>query len=164
MRERALVFSKSVFASSSIGKAFYIQFQGYNANLGQFSIIPDDKEPLKGKEIKYGAKTVREYGKNLEFSPIPFEMLKTYETKPQVIVNVNGLPAVCHNVTCDFTYMETVGEVSSFTFDEPSKKVVITGTNLPTKAEDIQVIWFAMSKCTLDATKMPGTSLECTLV
>jgi hypothetical protein len=118
---------------------------------------------LKGLDLKFEQETVREYGKNLLFEPIPFEMLKTYETKPQVIVNVNGLPAVCHNVTCDFTYGPNVGEVTAFTFDAASKKVSITGTDLPTKAEDIQVIMYAMSKCKVDGTKMPGTSLECTL-
>lgn len=91
-------------------------------------------------------------------------MLKTYETKPQLIVSVDGLPAACHNLTCDFTYIDPVGEISSFTFDEPSGKVVITGTNLPTKIEDIQVAKFAKSECTVNAETMTDTQMECTLV
>jgi len=34
-------------------------------------------------------------------------------------------------MTCDFTYIETKGEVTGFKFDETSKKMVITGTTLP---------------------------------
>jgi hypothetical protein len=35
-----------------------------------------------GSNIKYDAKTVIPYNKNLMFWPIPFDMLETYEEKP----------------------------------------------------------------------------------
>jgi hypothetical protein len=57
------------------------------------------------------------YSTNLWYDPIPFEMLKTYETEPQVLVQIGDLPAVCHNLTCDYTYVEAVGEITAFTFD-----------------------------------------------
>jgi hypothetical protein len=60
--------------------------------------------------------------------------LKTYEEKPQLIVKVGGEPAVCHNMTCDFTYTEPHGEITGVTYDKASKKLTITGTNLPGKA------------------------------
>jgi len=43
-------------------------------------------------------------------------------------------PAVCHNMTCDFTYTEPSGEITGVTYDKTSKKLVITGTSLPGKA------------------------------
>ena len=89
-------------------------------------------------------------------------MLKTYETKPQVIVNVEGLPAVCHNVTCDFTYLADVGEITSFT--AVGQKITVTGTNLPTDPAEIQSMSYALSGCTLDPETMTGTKLECELV
>ena len=64
-------------------------------------------------------------------------MLRTYETEPQLIVTVNNLPAVCHNMTCDFTYVAPVGEVTSFTFDQSTSKLVLTGTELPSVIDDI---------------------------
>ena len=58
-------------------------------------------------------------------------MSKTFETQPQMIVNVEGLPAVCHNRTCDFTYTENVGELLSFTYTAETQFVTMTGTDLP---------------------------------
>jgi len=84
------------------GRGFYIGFKGYNDDPGQFSVVSDEEQPLVGKDLKFHAETVLPYGTNLFFEPIPFEMLKTYETKPQLIVSVNGLPAVCHSLKCDF--------------------------------------------------------------
>ena len=70
-------------------------------------------------------------------------MLRTYETQPQLIVSVGDLPAVCHNLTCDFSYIEAQGQVTSFSFDESTKKLVIQGENLPNEANLIQEINFA---------------------
>jgi len=75
--------------------------------------------------------TVRNYTTNLFYDPIPMEMLKTYETKPQLIVEVGGLPAACHNLSCDFSYIPNVGSVTAFEFTESTKKLVIQGTDLP---------------------------------
>lgn len=90
-------------------------------------------------------------------------MLRTYETKPQLLVSVDGLPAVCRNVDCDFTYVETVGEVTAVTFDEPSGLVTITGTDLPSQAADIQSVAFALADCVVDAATVSSEGLECTL-
>lgn len=103
------------------------------------------------------------YSSNLFYEPIPFEMLKTYETEPQVIVKVKNLPAVCHNLTCDFNYLEPVGELTSFTFDETTKKLVITGTNLTDSLDDIRYVEFALSTCTVDEATLSNTTIECTL-
>jgi hypothetical protein len=43
------------------------------------------------------------------FYPIPFEMLETFEEKPQLLVEIGDLPAVCHNRNCEFMYTENVG-------------------------------------------------------
>jgi hypothetical protein len=90
-------------------------------------------------------------------------MIKTYEAKPQVIVNVNGLPAVCHNLTCDFTYITTPSEITEFTYTAVTKKLVITGTKFPAKSTDIQSISFAMTPCTQNSAVYSETKIECTL-
>jgi hypothetical protein len=71
-------------------------------------------------------------GTNLFYTPIPFEFLKTYEEKPQVIVTVDNEPTPCHNMTCDFTYVPPVGKVLSATYDSITKRLIVIGVDLPT--------------------------------
>jgi hypothetical protein len=80
-------------------------------------------------------------------------MIKSYETKPQVIVNVGDMPAVCKNLTCDFTYTTPVGEITEFTYTKASKVLVIKGTDFPALNADIQKVWYAMTECTIDKSK-----------
>lgn len=91
-------------------------------------------------------------------------MVKTFETLPQMIVNVEGLPAVCHNRTCDFTYTENVGDLTSFTFAADTQLITITGTDLPTDIANIQQVNFALAPCVIAADfVLSGTSIQCTL-
>ena len=80
-----------------------------------------------------------------------------------MIVTINDEPAVCHNLTCGFRYIEPTGEITSFTFDESTKKLVITGVDLPSVIENITSVEFALSYCTVDASTISSTNIECTL-
>jgi len=138
------------FTSRTVGKEFYIHFDSYNQDPGQYTIEPDTDDPLLGTDLQYTGETVVPFNKNLLFYPIPFDMLETFEEKPQMLVTVGGLPAVCHNVTCDFVHIASVGEVTGFSYDDASNRTLtITGTNLPTNSSDIQSITFAGSNCTV---------------
>jgi hypothetical protein len=66
-------------------------------------------------------------------------------------------------MTCDFTYIEPVGEIKSFTYDETTKKVVITGEALPESLTLIGSVEFAKSPCTVDDSTLTSTTVECTL-
>jgi len=128
--------------------------------------VPSESDPLKAGEegnITFFSNTTVPYGGSLFFEPIPFEMLRTHETQPQLIVTVNDLPAVCHNLTCDFTYIAAVGEVTSFVFDQTTSKLTLTGTDMPLIA-DIDKVEFALSRCQIDEGTLTATNLECTLV
>jgi len=57
----------------------------------------------------------------LFYEAIPFEMLRTYETKPQVVVQVGDFPAVCKNLTCHYNYTQPEGEITAFTFTKSTK-------------------------------------------
>jgi hypothetical protein len=107
---------------------------------------------LTGDGIEFYNKTVQEHGTNLFYRTLPFEYLKTYETQPQLLVSVNDLPAVCHNLNCNYTYVTPVGEVTSFTYDTSSRVLTLTGTNLPNNTSFIQSISFAKTVCSLDST------------
>ena len=113
------------------------RFTGINEDPGQFEIVKSETSPLVGGDLVYKSETIYPYGTNLFYNPIPFEFLKTFEEKPQIIVNVGDQPAVCHNMTCDFTYTEPTGEITGVTYDKTTKKVVITGTNLPGKTAPV---------------------------
>lgn len=67
-------------------------------------IISGVDDPLTGTGLELRSSKKINASDNLYYDVVPFEMLRTVETKPQVIVTVDGLPAVCHNLTCDFTY------------------------------------------------------------
>ena len=70
---------------------------------------------------------------------------------------------MCHNLTCDFTYTESVGEVTAFTFDLATKKLILTGSSFPIQITDIRSITFAMTNCLVDQATLTATNLECTL-
>jgi hypothetical protein len=63
------------------GRNISISFDGLSVDPGQFSIIPDTETPLTGN-VTYFQDTPVPSGGNLWYDPIPFEMLKTYETLP----------------------------------------------------------------------------------
>jgi len=76
---------------------------------------------------------------------------------------VNDLPAVCHNLTCDFTYIDPVGEVTSFAYTEATQTLTIQGTDFSTNIEDYQGVEFALAKCKINADTLSATYIECEL-
>jgi hypothetical protein len=108
--------------------------------------------------------TTHPFSQNIFYEPIPFELLKTYETAPQIMVSVNNTPAVCHSMACDFTYTVAAAEVNAFTFDPSTLLVTVTGTTLPTTTPDIHSIRFAQTDCTMDNSTVTDTGFSCTLV
>lgn len=152
------------FTNKENGISFNVDFEGLNYDVKNLEVIPSEIEPITGTNLTFNVTTTRNYSSNLFYQPIPFEMLKTYETRPQLLVEVNGLPAACHNLTCDFSYIENKGSITSFEFTEATKKLVITGTDLPQNFTDIATIEYAQSFCTPDtAVALTGTSVSCTL-
>ena len=89
-------------------------------------------------------------------------MLRTYETQPQVLVHVGDTPAVCHNLTCNFTYSVPVGEVVEYSFDNSTNTLVVNGTDLPTNIDDIRYVEFAHSKCKIQDIKTVNASYSIT--
>mmetsp|Transcript_20898 Transcript_20898/g.32328 ORF Transcript_20898/g.32328 Transcript_20898/m.32328 type:complete len:98 (-) Transcript_20898:3865-4158(-) len=90
------------------------------------------------------AETIFDYNPaNVFLEPIPFEMLRTLETTPQLSVEVDGYPAACKSLNCNFTYTEPTSEVSSFTYTPSTKKLEISGNSLPTSVNNIDKIIFA---------------------
>jgi hypothetical protein len=168
MRNRILVHSYgSPYPHHSLGKEFFIDFTSYNEDPGQYTVITNEDDPLVGADIQFEGTTVIPYGKNLMFWPIPFEMLNTYEEKPQMIVEIDSKPAVCHSMSCGFTHVPAVGEITSFAITENPWKLTVSGTELPDNLSKIQSISIAASTCTVQGAgedgSLSGTSIECLL-
>jgi hypothetical protein len=69
------------------------------------------------------------------FWPIPFEMLETYEEKPQMLVEIDDMPAVCHSMDCGFMHIDPVGLISEFTISQGT--LTMKGTGLPDNVSKI---------------------------
>ena len=80
-----------------------------------------------------------------------------------MIVKVGELPAVCHNLTCDFKYTVPVGEVTAFTYTARSRQLELTGVNLPSDRSLIRHVEFAHSLCSIDESTITNSSLTCTM-
>jgi len=126
-------------------------------------MVDSETSPLSGTNITFYSNTTVPYSTNLFYDPVPFEFIRTYEEEPQLIVTVNDVPAVCHNLTCNFTYTEPVGEITGYTYDHDTKKLVITGTDLPNVTANISSVDFAHTHCTIDETTLTNETIECTL-
>jgi hypothetical protein len=79
---------------------------------------------------------------NVFYEAIPFDMLYTFVERPQIIMTVGDNPAVCHDLVCDYMYVAPVGDVSSFTFDKASRKLIVQGSSLPIGTE-LKKVMFA---------------------
>ncbi len=90
----------------SDGRDLIIRFIGFNNDPVQFEIQTFVTNPLKATNITLNSTTQVPYSTNVMYEPIPFEFLYTAETKPSVLVSVNGLPAVCNsnNMDCGYNY------------------------------------------------------------
>lgn len=66
-------------------------------------IVSSSENPLLGNYVINNTKIVQA-STNIFYPAIPFEMLRTYELNPQVIVKVGDYPAVCKNLSCDYQY------------------------------------------------------------
>lgn len=156
MRNRIFVNGyDNPYPNHNLGKQFYIEFRSYNEDPGQYEIVSAEENPLIGTNIQFNAETIQPFGKNLLFYPIPFEMLETYEEKPQMLVEIDHMPAVCHSMDCGFTHIPAVGMITGFTV--AGSRLTVTGTDLPDNTSKIQSITFAQSTCTPEATDAEGT-------
>jgi len=67
-----------------------LRFKGVNNSPQPFAIVSAENSPLGGLNNAFSSKIIKNYGgsetdatgTNLFYSPIPFEFLKTYESKP----------------------------------------------------------------------------------
>ena len=98
--------------------------------------------PVYGTNVTFNQTTVVHKSNNLWYDPVPFELLKTFETVPQVIVDIDGQPAVCHSLDCGFNYTEPSSNITEFSYNETTRKIEAIGNNLPNQTSEIRQITF----------------------
>jgi hypothetical protein len=47
------------------------------------------------------------------YEPVPFEFLHTEESDPQVLVQVDGIEAVCASLNCGFRYKAPTAKITN---------------------------------------------------
>lgn len=127
MRDKVEIWEDTKYAYYENGRTFFLRYYGKNEDIGQAEIMTAETTPLTGDFLHFYSNTTYSFSSNLLYEPIPFEMLRAYEETPQIEVFVNGTPAVCHNLNCGYTYVEPVGEVTGFTYDDDTRQLTIEG-------------------------------------
>lgn len=106
--------------------------------------MQDILNPLTGKNVVINNTAWIPYDPTVLFyEPLPFEFLYTYETEPQVIVNVAGIEAVCDSLDCGYKYVPPTSLITAISFS--GSTLTITGTNF---SSSIQSIIFSHIECT----------------
>jgi hypothetical protein len=110
----------------------------------------------------------RAHGENLWFEPVPLEMLYTVAQVPQVRVSVNGLPAVCPDNNCGYSYLEAgSATVSQTTLNSSSNQLSISGTDFDEEqactntASDTLKVEFAGAECAITSSDLTAGTIVC---
>lgn len=144
------------------GLNYMVRFIGSNGPKSQMRIISGVDTPLTHSKLQFNqSKIVNATNDLIFYEAIPFEMLRTFETNPQVEVQVGDYPAVCKNINCDYNFVIPEGEVTGFTYTAGTRELQLTGLDLPANASLIRMIEFAHSKCTV--TSVSNSTIVCTL-
>lgn len=137
-------------------RRFAIIFEGMDVDMPQCYLTSGVTEPLTGQNPRFEATTVRDFGSSIMFEPIPLEMLYTAATRPQVLVNVDGMPAACSKNNCDYLYVDSSASITSQSLS--GNTLTISGSNLPTSLIDVR-----LGDVGCGPTTGTTTSISCTL-
>jgi hypothetical protein len=87
-----------------------------------------DNNPYPEDFALFTFQRLRSRAENLFFNPVPLEMLFTPALKPQVLVTVDGLEAICPDDNCGYSYVTSVGEITDTTLSGTT--LTVTGSDL----------------------------------
>ena len=134
-----------------------IYFNRMSAGLSQFIFHSSDTDVLSGNDVTIYENELKPYGPNAMIDVLPFEMLFTAETQPQVIVMIDDYPALCATTECGYVYESTAALITGVAVT--GTNVVLTGVSLP--IDDIISIKFGQELCVTSSTS--ETSITCDL-
>ena len=82
----------------------------------------------------------RQYSPAITFSPVDYRFLRTYESQPTVLVNVNSIPAVCRG-DCRYTFIDGT-KITALSLSGGDLTMTITSqlnTTIPVSTITVQV-------------------------
>lgn len=135
LRNKFEVIKQQIWNEDELNWVLY--FENVDGNLPQFKIHKVQDElaysayaDFVGVDEQVTEAEFHPRSGNIYYEVLPFEYLYTDESQPQVIVTVDGSPALCTTLNCEYLYASVAGEVTSMTVTGTS--IAITGTLLPT--------------------------------
>lgn len=134
-----------------------IYFNRMSTGLSQFIFHKSYTDVLDGNDVTIYENELKPYGPNAMIEVLPFEMLYTAETQPQVIVMIDDYPALCATTECGYVYETTDALITGVAVT--GTNVVLTGVSFP--VDDIISITFGYELCVTSSTS--DTSITCDL-
>lgn len=138
-----------------------MRYTGIKGDVTPCTIQSGTTIPLTGNSPDYSNNTIlMPANKTLMFEPIPLEFLRTNTKTPQVLVTLDGQPALCAQLNCDFTYYSDASVVSSQLKSGLQNNILtLTGLSIPTN--DILKVTYGLVDC--NVTSKTDTSIDCIL-
>ena len=163
--ELKTVYSK--YPSSNEGKQLYYRISGHPSK--DLQIIDSPDNPLAGGSTTQSIETlanasVKAASNTPFYEVIPGPMVRAYESSPQIVVTSNNIKGACPITgTCDVSFIDDVGEISSRTASHPYASMTFVGTNLPA-SEITYVSVGTVRRCDIKpSVTITPTGLECTM-
>jgi hypothetical protein len=95
------------------------------------------------------------------FEPVGTEFLYTDAKNPQVMVDIDGIFAVCPKLNCDYAYVQATEQITSQAYNSASRVISVTGTGLPSNNWSLS---FGGASCDPEiAHTATSTQISCTL-
>ena len=158
-KEKIELWDAPTYGYYDDGRDFYIRFLGLNYDIPQMQIFASNLNPIIANGLNFGSSTQRPYDPTLiMYEPLPFEFVHTNETQAQVLVSVNGLPAVCASNYCGYSYMAPVAQITDFTIS--GSTLTIIGSSFLSQ-DNLVGITLGNHQCTI--TSVTSTQILCTV-
>mmetsp|Transcript_29259 Transcript_29259/g.28370 ORF Transcript_29259/g.28370 Transcript_29259/m.28370 type:complete len:135 (-) Transcript_29259:2255-2659(-) len=125
LKNKITVWDGGVYNYYVDGRDLFLKYDGIASDMMQAEVEDGLAEGLVGNMIQYDSTTYSQFGSNLFYEPIPYELLHTLNTVPDISVKVNGVTSICVNFNCQFKLIDPEGELNTFTYTEATKTVVI---------------------------------------
>ncbi len=136
------MYKGSKYTSNNDGRDFFIRFKGLGYDIPQFEILSDVNTAIAGNNVTFNSTFLRDFDPTrIFYEPIPFDFLYTNESMPQVIVSVDGIPAVCVSLNCGYVYEAPVAQITAFSLS--GSTLTIQGTGF----SNIQAVMFSHVNC-----------------
>jgi hypothetical protein len=114
---------------------------------------------LDGTSPTIAYSNARPYSSNILFDPVPYSMLYSVASSPQVVVTVNGLKSVCIS-DCSYSFIPNIPTIASQTTSNNGVNVALTITDPTSQIYSNSALTIAINgvPCTISQGTYPQLS------